>query len=148
MIKETLMKKWALCYKIDHKVKGEGFSAKVELAGTLLAVQEIEGYVWVDGVRPGAIGDAGANIVEACMNFEITIKEVLEDIAYDVDFKKFKEQLDDFFHTEDKFISGQWKEIYDRGKQEDLTEEVLPLAFFQQIKDFEINFNVSEISYD
>ena len=140
------MKLWPLTYVISHKVEGNDFSANVQIKGQVLAGQEHEGYVWIDGLRPSAIGDGGKTLKEGCEAFHRHLKEVLHDLAEGVSFETFERDLNDFLNTEDEYITKQWPSPENENTNPDAeviwNETGLPSGFAPYEKGFESTYNI------
>jgi len=87
---------------LQDTISGDGFLAKVTLAGRTLMRKEDDDKWWMYGVRPAAIAESGCTIDEAFLRFRQVHKEVLFDIAKDSkNFDEFRAAVELYFNEGD-----------------------------------------------
>lgn len=87
---------------LQDTVSGNGFLAKITLAGRTLMRKEEDGKWWMYGVHPAAIAESGCTIDEAFLRFRQAYKEVLFDFAHDSqNFDEFRSEVEQFFNQGD-----------------------------------------------
>lgn len=98
----------ALLFKTEDLVPGNGFLARVEISGRILAVLE-DGEWWFYGVQPGALAEGAANPPEAFVRFRASIHNVLEDAATEsVGYEAFESEVRRFFDQIDEGEAQRW----------------------------------------
>jgi hypothetical protein len=100
---------YPLLLTFEGTTKTPQFAATVQMRGRLLASLEVEG-VWLYGVNPGAIAQAGDNIADAREKLNETMRGVLTDIANESSsFDDFKVKIEDFFNQSDAHTIAEWE---------------------------------------
>jgi hypothetical protein len=73
--------KLAICCTYRDIISGNGYLAKVEVCGRILAVVDEDGEVWIHGVQPSGLAEGGATLLEAHANFRQAYTAMLFDVA-------------------------------------------------------------------
>lgn len=104
---------YPLLLTFEGSTRTSAYAATVNMRGRLLASLEVEG-VWLYGVNPGAIAQAGANIADAREKLNETLRGVLTDIAAESPtFDEFKVKIEDFFNQSDAQTIAEWEAARD-----------------------------------
>ncbi len=106
---------WPLCFTYAGSVIGNGFLARVDLCGRLLAVPEADG-VWLHGVNPAAAAVGAPTLSEANLAFREVLTKVFIDFAKDAEtFDAFKARVEAFYHASDE-DAVEWQAAVDQIK--------------------------------
>jgi len=104
------MTNYPLLFGRHEKVEGDGFIARVAVAGRVLLTDE-DGEFWVEGVNPGGLAASGGSANEALAQFGRDFLAVLYDIASDAkSFDHFREQVEKFFNDTSAPALKEWEE--------------------------------------
>jgi hypothetical protein len=104
------MTNYPLLFGRHEKVEGDGFIARVAVAGRVLLTDE-DGEFWVEGVNPGGLAASGGSANEALAQFGRDFLAVLYDIASDAkSFEHFREQVEKFFNDTSTPALRDWEE--------------------------------------
>lgn len=96
-----------------NNVAGNGFLAKVEMRGRLLAVVEEDGSFFVHAVRPAGWAEGGATLHEAFAVFRNAYTAILYDIADEAkNFAEFRDAVN-ALDAEAKPLADSWREAVD-----------------------------------
>jgi hypothetical protein len=100
---------WPLIFKHRGPVLGRGFVAVIELHGRILARQEPNGEVSIEGVHPGGFAVSPHNIRAASLELQKALTGILVDIAEEADsFEAFKAAVEEFFWQTDDESVAEW----------------------------------------
>lgn len=81
-----------------NSVAGNGFVAKVEMRGRMLAIVDDDGEVWLHAVHPAGWADSGRTVAEAHAQFRQSYTAILYDVAEETetfeDFRAAVKKLD------------------------------------------------------
>jgi len=103
------MEQYPILFGRHELIEGNGFIARVEVAGRALLSKE-DGEYWVEGVNPGGFAAKGTGQLEALAAFCVDFRLVLFDIAVDAaDFDVFKLEVDKFFHATNLVALQEWE---------------------------------------
>ena len=87
---------------LSDTMSGNGFLAKITLAGRALVRHEDDGKWWMYGVRPAAIAESGCTLDEAFLRFKQAHKQVMFDFAKEAEnFDEFRSAVERFFNEAD-----------------------------------------------
>jgi len=104
------MKHYPLLFGRHELVEGNGFIARVGVAGRALLTDE-DGEFWVEGVNPGGFAAGGKSPNEALAEFSTAFRAVLFDIASDAkSFEEFKSEVRKFFEDTNGPALREWEE--------------------------------------
>lgn len=103
---------WPLCFTYAGSVIGNGFVARVDLCGRLLAVPELDG-VWLHGVSPAAVAVGAPTLSEANLELRAVLTRTFIDFANDSEsFAAFKLKVEEFYHATDD-DAAEWQTAVD-----------------------------------
>ena len=106
---------WPLCFTYAGSVIGNGFVARVDLCGRLLAVPEVEG-VWLYGVSPAAVAVGAPTLSDANLELRDILTKTFIDFANDSEtFAAFKVKVEEFYHATDD-DAAEWQAAVDSIK--------------------------------
>jgi len=95
------LKNHPILITLQDTISGEGFLARITVAGRTLMRQE-EGKWWMYGVRPAAIAESGCTIDEAFLRFRQAHTQVLLDMVQESkSFDDFRTEVERFFNESD-----------------------------------------------
>ena len=101
-----------------NSVAGNGFVAKVEMRGHMLAVVDDHGELWLHTVHPSGWAETGASIAEAHALFRNTYTGMLYDLAEDAaNFREFRTAADGLNQCSPVLLES-WKEAVDDMRPE------------------------------
>jgi hypothetical protein len=101
-----------------NTVAGNGFVAKVEMRGRMLAVVDDDTQVWLHAVHPAGWADFGATIAEAHAQFRHSYTAILYDVAEDAaTFDDFRSAIDALDRAAEPLLES-WKEAVQDMKAE------------------------------
>jgi hypothetical protein len=107
------MSEYPLVFTFRDAVSGKGFLAGVTMNGRGVMTEE-DGAWWVYGVRPAGSAGTGETPPEAYGNYRTRYREVLFDIATEVDsFETFKLEVEKFFNESDAQEEARWQAAVD-----------------------------------
>ncbi len=102
-------KQYPMVFTFPQVIVGNGFSARVEIHGRALLVED-DGDVWIHGVQPGGFAGGGESYGKACHEFRVSYQSVLYDIAQEAQsFDGFRAQIEEFFSTVNDAYSAEWE---------------------------------------
>ena len=104
------MTHYPLLFGRREKVEGNGFMARVAVAGRVLLTDE-DGEFWVEGINPGGLAASGNSANEALAQFCLDFLAVLFDIASEAEsFDHFRDQVQKFFNETSAPALKEWEE--------------------------------------
>ena len=87
---------------LQDTISGDGFLARITLAGRTLMRQEDDGKWWMYGVRPAAIAESGSTVDEAFLRFKQAHTYALLDMVQESkSFDEFRTEVERFFNESD-----------------------------------------------
>jgi predicted RNase H-like HicB family nuclease len=96
------LKNHPILITLQDVVSGDGFLARITVAGRTLMRQEDDGKWWMYGVRPAAIAESGATVDEAFLRFKQAHTNVLLDTVRESrSFDEFRAEVERFFNEAD-----------------------------------------------
>lgn len=108
---------WPLIFNFRAPILCDGFIARVELRGRLLARAEHDA-VWLDGVNPGALALSAPSINTAGLELHSALTAVFVDFAEEhTSFDEFKAAVEQFFHDTDDDSVQEWQEAVSAVQQ-------------------------------
>ncbi|HEX3901229.1 MAG TPA: hypothetical protein VH853_00160 [Polyangia bacterium] len=115
---DSTAKTYSLVFSFPDVIVGNGFTARVELKGHALFVQEGEESTWLYGVQPGAVAGGGKDWAEATRAFKENYLSVLFDIAIEaVDYEGFKSAVEAFFSEVNEPNQEEWARALDNVRR-------------------------------
>ena len=104
------MVRYPILFNRPELIEGNGFVARVSVAGRALLTEE-DGAFWVEGVNPGGFAATGATAGEALNAFCREYRSILFDIAVGAStFQAFKGEIERFFHETSEVARADWEE--------------------------------------
>ncbi len=98
-------------FRFRQIVCGRGFIAYVGFLGRATCTRESDA-IWMGGVNPGALADAGETLETAYVNFRHTLVSAFFAFAETaVDFQEFREDAQSFFEATDDVSVNEWKVV-------------------------------------
>ncbi len=102
------MTHYPLLFRYQQAVEGNGFVARVEIRGRILAESTAEGF-WFSGVNPGDPSGGGATLQEAYADFRKSLTEIIFDIALEGHgFEAFEREVSGLFDATDRESEVAW----------------------------------------
>ena len=102
------MAHYPLMFRYQQAVVGNGFVARVEIRGRVLADATPEGF-WFSGVNPGDASGGGTTLQEAYADFRRCLTEIIFDIALEGHvFEAFGRAVGEFFEATDRESEAAW----------------------------------------
>jgi predicted RNase H-like HicB family nuclease len=96
------LKNHPILITLQDTFSGDGFLARVTVAGRTLMRQESDGKWWMYGVRPAAIAESGSTVDEAFLRFKQAHTYVLLDMVQESkSFDEFRTEVERFFNESD-----------------------------------------------
>jgi predicted RNase H-like HicB family nuclease len=96
------LKNHPILITLQDTISGDGFLARITVAGRTLMRQEDDGKWWMYGVRPAAIAESGSTIDEAFLRFKQAHTYVLLDMVQESkSFDEFRTEVERFFNERD-----------------------------------------------
>jgi hypothetical protein len=96
------LKNHPILITLQDTISGDGFLARITVAGRTLMRQEDDGKWWMYGVRPAAIAESGSTVDEAFLRFKQAHTCVLLDMVQESKgFEEFRTEVERFFNETD-----------------------------------------------
>jgi predicted RNase H-like HicB family nuclease len=96
------LKNHPILITLQDTISGNGFLARITVAGRTLMRQEDDGKWWMYGVRPAAIAESGSTVDEAFLRFKQAHTHVLLDMVQESkSFDEFRTEVERFFNAKD-----------------------------------------------
>jgi predicted RNase H-like HicB family nuclease len=96
------LKNHPILITLQDTISGNGFLARITVAGRTLMRQEDDGKWWMYGVRPAAIAESGGTVDEAFLRFKQAHTYVLLDMVQESkNFDEFRSEAERFFNETD-----------------------------------------------
>ena len=125
-----------------NTVSGNGFVAKVEMRGRMLAVVDEDERVWIHAVLPAGWAEAGGTIAEAHAAFRQSYTAMLYDLAEDAGtFTEFKAAVQALERASHPLLAS-WKEAVQDMRPEwgdTLDLQIEPAGQMPYLKVSEVN---------
>ena len=120
------MTQYALFFESGGPVFGEGYIASVRVHGRALATHDEEdGEFELSGVNPGSLLGFGRTLNEAYQDFVESLRCTLIDCASDAaNFEDFRQEVQDFFVTNDPQAETNWEAARDRARRGELPNDL------------------------
>ena len=104
------MARYPILFDRTELIEGNGFVARVIVAGRALLTEEDGGF-WAEGVNPGGFAATGASTGEALNAFCREYRSILFDIAVGAaTFQAFKGEVEKFFQETSEVARGDWEQ--------------------------------------
>jgi len=101
-------KKYPMVFTFPEVIVGNGFSARVEIQGRALLVEDDD--VWIYGVQPASFAGGGENYETARREFKMSYLSVLFDVAASAPtFEAFDAEVRAFFATTNDEMTTEWE---------------------------------------
>lgn len=112
------MNVWPLVFTYRGVIRGNGFTARIHAISRVLAEEQEDGGIWLNGVEPGGIATGGSDFDSAHAN----LKRMFYDIACDAadeagGFDGFREEMDRFFGDVDRPVNETWRAAWVASRQ-------------------------------
>lgn len=96
------LKNHPILITLQDTISGDGFLARITVAGRTLMRREDDGKWWMYGVRPAAIAESGSTVDEAFLRFKQAHTYVLLDMVQESkSFDEFRTEVERFFNASD-----------------------------------------------
>jgi predicted RNase H-like HicB family nuclease len=96
------LKNHPILITLQDIISGDGFLARITVAGRTLVRKENDGKWWMYGVRPAAIAESGSTVDEAFLRFKQAHTYVLLDMVQESkSFDEFRTEVERFFNESD-----------------------------------------------
>ena len=125
------MNVWPLVFSYRGVIRGNGFTARLHAISRVLAEEQEDGSIWMNGAEPGGIAIGGEDFDSAHAN----LKRMFHDIAWDAaeeadDLDSFRAEMDRFFRDIDQPVNAAWQAAWEANRQGQLDCE--PVAALER----------------
>lgn len=119
------MAQYPILFNRSDLIEGNGFIARVSVAGRALLTEEAD-EIWVEGVNPGGFAATGESLGDALNTFCAEYLAVLFDIAGDASsIREFKEEVGRFFGETNQAASAEWDQAVQEVREGRVTADWL-----------------------
>ena len=122
------MNVWPLVFSYRGVIRGAGFTARIHAVSRVLAEEQEDGSIWLNGAEPGGVAIGGDDFDSAHVKLKAMFNDIVWDTAEEaVDLDGFREAMDRFFRDVDRPVNAQWQTAWMANRQGDLDCELVEM---------------------
>ncbi len=127
------MNVWPLVFSYRSVIRTEGFTAKIHAVSRVLAEEQEDGSIWLNGAEPGGFAAGGEDFDAAHTNLRAAFHSIVRDTAEEAEtFDVFFAEMDRFLRDGDRTATEQWRQAWLANREGRLDRE--PVGLLKELR--------------